>query len=339
VHTFWLSAIAFMGLTVAPQWERNLDDVEIYRARVLAVAEDGTIAIIDRDQGHIVLLNDEGQLVKRIAAEGQGPGELQNPVEIAYSPQDQTFAVLDFANARLSKWHTSGDFASEFDMPHTYFRPGFRQSDAVFLTRSPFGREGETPTLLVLDLKTGKQQTIWESHPEVPIVFSRLGNHDSGGEMVWRWNPALLYGLGEDFVAVAFGSDQRFEVLRLDGTRIGKPIAAGLPTFPVTEDQIAEGMDLMPANMRKDLRAGLVKPSGWPVIRNLLVDGHNRIWVIGASADVTAFHPYKVFSKDGQELGSGKIEKLPLAANSEALYYLKGEEDLYLVKALIKQTG
>ena len=339
MHSFWITAIAVMGLTVTPQWERNLDEVEVYRARALAVAEDGTVAIIDRDQGQIVLLDDQGQLVKRIDANGQGPGELESPVEISYSPEDQTFAVLDFVNARLSKWHKSGDFAAEFAMPNTFFRPGFKDATTVYLARSPFGRHGETPTLMTLNLKTNRQNTIWEAHPESPTVFSRIGNHSSSGEMVWRWNPSLLYGIGTDFLAVAFGSDHSFHILDFEGNRIGKPIAVDLPVFPVTDDQIEEGMDLMPANMHRDLRAGLVKPGGWPVIRNLLVDGRNRIWVIGASAEVTSAHPFKVFDKQGNVLGTGEIEKIPLALNSDALYYFKGDKDLYLVKARIKQPS
>lgn len=331
---FSLFTLFFAGFGLEISWEQNLDELDIYRARVLAVAEDGVVALIDRDQRHIVFIDDMGQLLGRVTARGQGPGELANPVEIAYSPTDQSFAVLDFANARLSKWKKSGQFLVEHPMPRVFFRPGFSDADHVFLIRDPFGQNQNKPAIVVLNLKNNMQKIVWEATPKAALVFSRISNSDSADAIFWRWNPSLVYGIGSDFLAIAFGSEPTVHLIDFEGKVLAKPFGANLPQFSVSDTQIEDAFDLMPANMRSDLRAGLVKPSAWPVIRNILVDGKDRIWVVGGAADIDQPHLLQIYSKSGQILGSGKVEKMPLAASATAIYYLKGDEDLYLVKAI-----
>lgn len=317
-------------------WERNLDEIDVYRARVVAVAEDGTLALIDRDQRHLVILNPAGELKARVTALGQGPGELQNPVELTYCPMDQTFAILDFGNVRLSKWSKNGQLHSEYAMPRNFFRPLFGEVSRIFFLRDPFGLEQSEPSLLSWQLGTDSPRKVWGFQPKEPFVFSKLGGGPDAGNIVWRWNPALIYGKGKDFLAVGHSGQPQVHLLTLDGQTMGQPIQVELPTYPVTDAQIEAAFDLMPADMTTGLRAGLVKPKAWPTMRNILVDGADRIWVIGAAPDLHQAHPFQVFTEHGKSLGKGKVAAMPLAMTTRAFYYLRGDEDLFLVKALVR---
>lgn len=325
-------------VTLSESWQRNLDDYDVYRTRALAVSDDGIIAMIDRDQGHVVLIDDRGTLIKRIAAKGQGPGELQRPVEIAYSQDDQTFVVLDFANSRLSKWDKNGHFVQEHPMPRPFFRPYLPKKNLILLTRDPFAQNLQTPTLLSFDIQKNSQTVLWQFQPKSPIVFSKIGDHQDAGEIIWRWNPALVFGASDKLIAVAFTSESQVHLLNYQGQPISSPIGVKLPKFPISASQVESAFDLMPANMKADLKAGLAKPDVWPAIRNILVDNKHRIWVFGSHPEVEAPHPFSVFSERGTALASGNIPALPLAAAHGGLYYLHGEEHLFLVKVTPKSA-
>lgn len=333
---FFFPLFIWNTLQVDTVWRHNLDEVEVYRSRALAVSDTGIIALIDRDQSHIVLLNDDGSLIQRISANGQGPGELQSPTEITFCSQDQTFAILDFGNMRLSKWSLAGQFVEEFSLPSVFFNPKFSTRDEVLFIREPFGRNQQSPTVVRMYLGEARLENLWSYQPSAPLVFSKIGSFEGAGEMVWRWNPALQLGVGSEFVAVAFGNDSTIQLLNLKGANLGRPISVALPQFQVTDAQIQEGMDLMPTTMHRDLKAGLVRPESWPAIRNLLIDEAQRIWVFGSHPDLGMPHPFKVVNRQGNLLGEGNVAFLPLAAVKGHLYFLREEADLSLEKVRVE---
>ena len=312
----------------------NLSDHEVFRCRALAVAPDGTVALIDRDANHLVILDDGGRLIKRVGQNGQGPGELQTPVEICWSRQEGVFAVMDFGNARLSKWDTSGNLASEHPLAGGLFRPSMPTRDAVFLVRNGWGRNGNNPSLIQLNLKDGATIPIWQYEQQSPTEFSTIGNAPNSPIVLYRWDPVLVFGAGSNFLAVAFTARSAFHIIDHQGKSLSPPVTVKMPRYEVSPKQLEEGVQLLPNNIQADLKRGLKKPRSWPPLRTLLVDPNDHIWVVGSSGSVTQAHGVRVFDRNGKFKGSGSIAKVPLAVTEKALYYLNGDqEDLYLEKA------
>ncbi len=75
----------------------------------LAFGEDGTLFMLDRDAGHIVVISPTGEFVRTIGRQGQGPGELTSPLGLALLPGDQV-VVFDFSRQGFQVFGTDGEF-------------------------------------------------------------------------------------------------------------------------------------------------------------------------------------------------------------------------------------
>lgn len=316
-------------LSLTPEWQRNLEDYDVYRARTLAVADNGNVVVIDRDASAVLILDDQGNEVARLTANGQGPGEFQSPVEVCWSPVDQTFAVLDYGNSRLSKWSPRGEWIADYPAPTNVLHPRFVDEDTYLVTRNAGGMAG--PDLLLLRVELGETdgEVLWQYQREERIDNTAA---DMGGEQVirilFRWDPFLLYGTAGDLLATAYGNQSQINLLNVaDGDRRRPPVRLALPRYEVTDQQIDNGVELMPANMHAAIRRGLVRPDHWPPIRAVHVDEQQRIWVFGSSREMSASCPVRVLSKTGDLLGEGWVADVVLDVRNDSLYYITERED------------
>ncbi len=323
------------------EWSSNLTDMEVYRSRALAVADNGVVALIDRDAAQVVYLDATGKLKMKLDKKGQGPGELEGPVEITWSKADQAFFIIDFNNSRFSYWNADGQFIREIPFKGIrFFSPKCKDEKTAFFTRHSGGMAGD-PALLRYDLKTGKHEPVWQYKPP-PRKFSNGGTADHPINVLFRWDPQLWFGLGSNFLAVAYGDQRRIQILDFDGRQLEKPIKPQLPKYPVTDTQIEDGIWHLPSSFHTNLRNGLVKPDGWPFIMKVHVDNMDRIWVIGGSPDLGKPHKLHVYNTSGRLLGTGEINQVPDFISNDGLYYLRKEPDggsLFLEKAGFKFTN
>lgn len=78
----------------------------------LAVRDDGQIYVADGEEHHIKVLSPNGELLETIGSEGEGPGELQRPFNVALANGDSLY-VMD-GQARVSVFAPKGDFEYSF---------------------------------------------------------------------------------------------------------------------------------------------------------------------------------------------------------------------------------
>jgi len=313
-------------------WRQDLGELEVYQSRALAVSDQGEIAVLDRNSPLAIILAADGSLKARIDRPGQGPGELQSPVEVGWSAAKKAFGILDFANRRISFWDVKGNFVGETPFPGgALFSPAFPDAETAFCARNPDGMNAE-PALIRYHLANA-ETTLIKQYQAPDHDWSTAGNPESPIRIRFRWDPVLLFGMGSDFLAAAFSDENQIEVIDFKGARV-RVLQVNLPRFEITDAQIEEGVALLPTALQASARRGVVKPEAWPILRALFVDGKDRVWAIGASRDVAAAHPFLVYDRDGASLGKGEVEKVPNAVDSEALYYFDGDEDdhFYLVK-------
>jgi hypothetical protein len=315
-------------------WRLDLSAWDVYRARVMAVTPKGSVTLVDRDEGKVLIIDATGNLIARIHKPGEGPGEMQAPGEIAWRADKQAIAVFDGGNGRISYWSASGTFLEEEPLQGYPFGPRFDEKGRLYAVRDMAGLNGK-PTLY-----RGLQDETILFQTEQPDrgQFSRAGSEEQPINMLYRWNAFLCFDLGSNFIAVAFGDRNRVQLFDLNGKKIGAPIFTKMPTYPVSDAQIQANIELMPRAMQPGMRRGLVRPESWPSIRAIFVDNSDQIWVIGASPDVGKPHPFRMFSREGASRGRGKLVEVPGAVSRNAAYVFKTDEEgsLNLIKIDIK---
>jgi hypothetical protein len=86
----------------------SAQDGLIGMASALAMDGAGGLWVADRLAHHVVLLDDEGAVVRSIGRAGSGPGEMQRPEAVAISGTE--LFVFDFGNSRISRFGLEGTY-------------------------------------------------------------------------------------------------------------------------------------------------------------------------------------------------------------------------------------
>ncbi|MDJ0838884.1 MAG: hypothetical protein QNK37_20360 [Acidobacteriota bacterium] len=301
-------------------WEHNLEKHEVFRTRALAVNDEDVVGVIDRDANRVVLISGDGESAVPLGKSGQGPGELSGPVEITWSRSEKVFVVLDRGNTRVSKWNSAGELQKEYPITINGLYPRLADKNTLIMVRDAFGFGG-TASINRISLKKDKAKELIKHTFEKNTRFTNAGNNQTPLQVAFRWDPKLVFDLGSDFLATAFTGKSEITITDHKGKTL-KTFPVKIPRHKVADDQIEEGIGLMPNNMHADLRAGMVRPEYWPYIREVFVDDKDRIWVIGSSRDTKASHAFRVYNRDGNMIGRGYVPKVPLYIGNGGVFYL-----------------
>jgi len=328
----WLFCFLIAGqLQTAPTRYHEVETLDVYRCRSLAASPDGVVALIDRDAPRIVLWHtaDRAHVVSDRA--GAGPGEWRAPLEVCWVDDLRAFAVIDPGNNRLSYRRTDGSVLREVPLSQPGLMQQFAAGDLMFTTRDAYGMNTREAKLERIDLARGTRDVLWSYHLPEQRSFSTGMGENGSFRIMYRWDPCLIFGVGSDFVLVGFSDQAALYRLGLGTDSRPEPLAYSMPRVPVSDAQLEGGVNLMPADMQPGLRRGLLKPESWPYLRHIVVDEQDRIFLVGAAADVGARHPLQAIDRRGTLLGEARIDGPAMAARGGKLYFLtEGEDTLRL---------
>lgn len=99
-----------------------------YKISDIKVDSEGNIYVLERGQKRVQKFDNKGNFILTIDAEGQGPGELKNPIAL-FVTKDYYIYVLDNENLRVSKFDPIGIFISSF-------KPKYKPIDFVVDSRN-----------------------------------------------------------------------------------------------------------------------------------------------------------------------------------------------------------
>lgn len=85
----------------------------INRPQDLRVSADGTVYVLDWQDGCVRVFDAGGQFVRQVGRPGQGPGDINTPCWIDLGPRGELF-VLDGRNMRVSRFAQDGTFVKSF---------------------------------------------------------------------------------------------------------------------------------------------------------------------------------------------------------------------------------
>lgn len=133
----------------------------------LAWVGDSTIALLDVDDGQVVLQSLYTGDERRIARKGSGPGELRLPVDILASP-DRELVVADGLAQRLTRYDAASRYVASQPLPGMPLHLLRRTGDRVLVLWVRFGGGG--PEIADVDLVSGRVSRSWNPFQLSPAL-------------------------------------------------------------------------------------------------------------------------------------------------------------------------
>jgi hypothetical protein len=97
-------------LALTADWRVGGDDDDILFGQVIRAAVDGggNVYLLDAQLCHVEVFSPEGEHLRTLSREGEGPGEIREPADMIFMP-DGTFGILTRFPGRLTKLNADGD--------------------------------------------------------------------------------------------------------------------------------------------------------------------------------------------------------------------------------------
>lgn len=224
----------------------------------LAGDRDGSLLVLDRQGKRVLRYGPDGSHRATYGREGEGPGELSQPLGVVVGPGD-TVWVSDFSNARLTGYPRDGGEPRSVPFPDNggfpssrmaamndgfvmQFRPifNFRRGSSGGFQMSRGGETGdERPILSLVRYDQGDFQpgdTLWSTQePPADMVQLEMGDRLVVTMMAREFHPEFLWApFSDGGLAVSDSAAYVIHLLDADG-RVERIIDRGAPPRPVTE--------------------------------------------------------------------------------------------------------
>lgn len=289
---------------------------ELAEPRSIAVDEAGRVYVVDNKPAAIKVFSPDGQFIRSIGREGEGPGEfrvgfiaVRGGHLVLHDPRLSRTSVWDTAGSFIRSWHSSCCYWSDIQIDRdgrVYVpsmvptKPGEKRRGTAYVRWSVEGtaldtmwlpeREGQKLWTIKVN-KGGKNQgMMMTTIPFMPTMTHAL--HPDGGA-VYAWTAEY------SIVRSARGTDS----VRVFGrTWTADPITDERRRGEVESRIKAATGSWGEANTRAAFRLDDV-PSTLPAFMNLMVDGAGRIWARRFPVSDTTRTWYDVFDSTGAYLG------------------------------------
>lgn len=318
-----------------------------FRPRTVDVDSGGSLYVLDAGDKTVRVYDSEGEFVRRMGREGQGPGEFQDPsLMVMWS---DTLAVYDWRLRRLSVFSTEGKLLDSKQVAIDAFLHGFATAlarsggDTLLLSLArgfsiPRRPESEgTGSLIRLTLDGRVIDTVrtFAGLEEVPHYSDRslrVFSAPFARGPFWAVAPGgwIAFGHSDRYLIDVFTADGRVirSVRRRDALeRVSEEdVVTFRERFPY-----GQGLDSLPPEERRVAAAVLRDfhyPEAWPAFSALEFDAASRLWVRRPHRPDDESVAWDVFDEEGRYLGS---LTLPTALRvtritGEAIYGLERDE-------------
>ena len=317
----------------------------------------GNLHIFDSQAKHILVVGRDGQLLRTVGGQGEGPGEFGN-VSSAIVARDGSYTVLGFSQVDL--FEPGGAFARRIQLNAILFSglalPDGRLVAPSFVSMESFSgapeeEEGRPIYLISLD----------GTEPEVLYTAWDLPDDPTGADYDIEsstirmsagraFEPGLYYDvLTDGRLALADSIGYRVKLIGLDGSVTGvieRPIAPLAVDDAIREaereryrETTAELESVQSTyQVEREGVEELVFADEVPVIGAVEVDWEDRIWVTRRAADGNREGPVDIVTPDGRYIGTLAVDGLrpPDASGPDGLlaYIERDEFDLPTVRVI-----
>lgn len=200
------------------------EDEELFFGVIQAIQVDGdgNIYLLDRQLHQVMILSPDGEFLRAIGREGEGPGEFRHPGDLILLP-DGTVGVVQQQPGKIVLLSPEGDPADNFPFPKSedgatqmFFRCA-ASDNMVLAGVNQFARRDDgfavIFALVGADLDGNKVATYYEDERKHDMAKFEFDEKELGG-------PAMLWDVGADgrVYANMWFDDYRIDVWNADGT-------------------------------------------------------------------------------------------------------------------------
>ena len=295
----------------------ELDSAELLNPRDLAIADDGSVLVVDSRPTQVKVYGPDGRLRRIIGREGSGPGEFRSGYAavrgdtlVVQDPQNARATTFDWrTGAALSERHTACCYFSPItidDAGRAVVRSMSQPSDSTWRNALGFVRfpvnARTADTIFVLGRQDTDPTPIWVVRQgnrmlmSVPVPLRPYAHTavDPMGGFVTGWSGEYLLRSTRD------GRD----TVMLFGRTWTPAAVTGAEKQSIVDSRIAEmtaeGDGPSAATLRAAFDVSMI-PDQRPAYDGIAVDAAGRRWVRRTATDTATVH-FDLFDHDGRWL-------------------------------------
>jgi hypothetical protein len=288
----------------------QIRDMAVYKERIY---------VLDSKEAHIKVFDKDGEYLRTIARKGQGPGELEWPMQIQITSH-QEIMVHDLSVLSLSFFSLSGEFLRK--MP---------------LSKMPM------PALLIMDSNSDLigQFTIMEQRPKGALIkftsnkekaftLAEVDPYQTDAYNLIK--PTLPFDVSkEDNIIWAVSTRYEIRITNPEGNLLKKITKDYIPV-KITEEDKKEiylkifKRETIPPGKKAEL------PKYFHPIGNIHIDDEGRIYVRTPQKSKNGFYYYDVFDSEGKYMAKVTLKAIPetpLVWENNKMYAIEEDEDGY----------
>ncbi len=306
--TFFMALLSAGSLKADLVLQANLSEYEIYEMVPCVIFESGAMAVAGEQE--IVLLGEDGRLLKRLGRKGQGPGEFQRISNLIFDQSKNQLVAIDNMNRRFSVWSEAGELVSDRQFP-TGLAFDFRMLDgSVYGLIDLAGHFDGNPRLVRYG--DGGETELWGKKLSGPLPVT-ASTFPDGGEIaiLLEWDPRIVYAVCRDFAAVTWAADNKIYLVDLQTHKVINSFVCKLPRYELTDEDVNRQVMKFDPSYRDILAPKVIRSEFWPSTSSIFIDPKQRIWVFSYRRSETEPVAVRVFDKEGVELGRGELSEVP----------------------------
>ncbi len=284
-----------------------------YRASAVDVDADNNLWVLDGGNHRVQVFSADGDFIRSLGGEGQGPGEFEQPLQMAIVADT---VVVRAARRRLSLFDLDGEHLRDVQVLDvsgslSNFTPlddgTFIASQFVFDMSVTPGEGGSIPaalTISVFSLDAQELLTYVELPSEAFVISPTARRRAPVARPLPRFGASRA---GDLYITTA----EEYQVLALDPDAEPKwAMRVAFEPDGLSEEIIERAIELARRQRPETTRSDLIWPARLPALSHVAVDGHGHLYVYPYfdRGEELEDRPVDVYSAAGELLFSGMIE-------------------------------
>ncbi|MDH4198256.1 MAG: 6-bladed beta-propeller [Candidatus Aminicenantes bacterium] len=237
----------------------------------LDVLKDGTVYVLDTKDSRVKVFDAQGKFVRAFGKAGQGPGELNQPVGILITPENEVL-VEDALNQRLAVFSLEGTFIRHVSTAKAFGLSGIQMDGRGLIVARSMGI-GEAGKIS-MDVKTYDK----EFNPKVKLASFEFPISPQA-----KINPFLtvnlLYALdGQGCLYFGSNRDYEIKVVSPEG-KVLRTISREYDPVPIPQADKDEMLKLVPNVPGVNVKDMIQFPDAYPAFGSFVLADEGRLLV------------------------------------------------------------
>lgn len=278
--------------------------------RSVAVDDEERIYVLDEKEAHVKVFDLNGKYIRTIGRKGQGPGELQLPLFVYVTGQNE-LVVEDFTS-RLAFFSLEGKFKRNL------------LTAKMGALRIDIDSEGEIIAIVRVPEKEDPRYELRKFDSDLNFLYS-LGSSPMSSTSRDGFNPfmPIIWSDIKYNDQIVTGYPEKYEIKIFDKNgNLLKIIMKEYDPVEITETEIKERTEGLPSNMKLSI------PRYHVAYRWLMTDDEGRIFVrtyerVEGGED----YYYDIFDEEGRFIAKIPLGFYPRAWKNNKLYTIEEDEE------------